>query len=265
MKIAIYVVFGILALLLIYFIYWEFRYRANIKEISQIFKKSNCIVYGRKGCGKDLIFNAVINERNELCYSNILYNQKLTTLRSIKDFSVEPNTFENMLEQDITIVDKNIRENTDMYISDGGIYLPSQYSQLLCKKYPSLPIFYALSRHLGNMNIHINTQYLGRVWDKLREQADGYFKAVKTTKTIFGNLITEIIYYDTYKSAMAELQPYEKAIFESNEEKASLKEFTAKNGVIKRFYIKQKPSNIHYDTRYFHKKFFGKRAPNSVK
>lgn len=249
----------------IYVVYWEIRYHSDLKFMADIYERGNVIQFGKKGTGKDLCFNAVINYRNKLCYSNIQYNKELVQIRSIKEFSVEPNTFINMLEQDIKIIPKHIRERTDMYISDGGIYLPSQYSQQLIKLYPSLPIFYAVSRHLGNMNIHINTQYLGRVWDKLREQADGYFKSCRTYKTIFGNLITEVIYYDTYKSAMAELLPYEKSFFESNEEKASLKEFEAKNGIIKRLYIKQKIKNIKYDTRYFHKVFYDKRSPDSIK
>lgn len=248
----------------IYYIYWDLVYKKNIKLIAEYFEKGNCIVFGKKGKGKDLLFNAVINQRKEHCYSNIQYNQEYTTIRGIQDFSVAPNTFINMLENDIKIIKKNITENTDMYISDGGIYLPSQYSQQLIKLYPSLPIFYAVSRHLGNMNIHINTQFLGRVWDKLREQADGYFKIMGTHKTIFGNLITEIIYYDTYKSAMSELLPYKKALFTSNEDKATYNEFVAKNGEIHRYWIKQKCKNVKYDSRYFHKVFYNKRSPDSI-
>lgn len=265
MKIAIIIGLVVAAIIGIYLLYWHIRYKHDLTFIAEKFEKGNVIVFGKKGHGKDIIFNAVINFRNKHCYSNIQFNRDLVSIRSIKDFSVEPNTYINMLEQNITIIPKKITEKTDMYISDGGIYLPSQYSQQLIKLYPSLPIFYATSRHLGNMNIHINTQYLGRVWDKLREQADGYFKAVETKKSLFGkSLITEIIYYETYKSAMAELLPYERSLFESGEEKSSLKEFEAKNGEIKRLYIKQPIKNVKYDSRYFHKVFYGKRSPDSI-
>lgn len=266
MKYALIIILIILSAVSFYLLYWHFKYKANIKEISNIFCKSNCIVYGRKGCGKDLIFNAVINNRNTVCFSNIMYNKDLCVLKSIQDFSVYPNTFINMLEQNIIPIKKDYGvEGVDMYISDGGIYLPSQYSQQLVKQYPSLPIYYALSRHLANMNIHINTQYLGRVWDKLREQADGYFKAVETKKSLFGkSLITEVIYYDTYKSAMAELLPYKKGLIDSKEDVANMKDFEAKNGIVKRYFIKQKISDLKYDTRYFHKVFYDVRSPDSL-
>lgn len=264
MKTAIIIILVIGALIGLIFLIKQIKYKLDLKFICNKFESGNCIVFGKKGKGKDLLFNAVINKRNKLAYSNILFNKKLIQLKPIKDFSVEPNTYLNMLNGNIEKINKTIKEQTDMYISDGGIYLPSQYSMQLCKLYPSLPIFYATSRHLGNMNIHINTQYLGRVWDKLREQADNYFKCVET-KRVGNSLITTIIYYDTYKSAMAELLPFKIGLFNSSEVKASLKEFEAKNGTVKQLKIKQKIKHVYYDTRYFHKVFFDKRAPNSIK
>lgn len=44
-----------------------------------------------------------------------------------------------------------------------------------------MPIFYALSRHLYNNNIHVNVQNLGRLWLKLREQADSFIRVLGTT------------------------------------------------------------------------------------
>lgn len=259
--IIIAIVIGII--IAIIFIFRELRYKRDLTELALNFKKCNCIVFGRKGCGKDLIFNAVINKRKEVCFCNILYNRDYSIKRPIKYFNVEPNTYVSLLEDNITTIPKRIKENIDMYISDGGIYIPSNCDNDLCKRYPSLPIYYALSRHLGNMNIHINTQYLGRVWCKLREQADCYIKAVKTRKSLFGqSLITECIVYDTYKSAMAELLPYECGFFKSNEEKAKLEEFKARNGEIKRLIIKQKIKNINYDSRWGHKLIYGTYAPS---
>lgn len=263
MKIALIVISVIIALAVIIFIVKEIKYKLDLKFIVDKFQNGNCIVFGKKGKGKDLLFNAVINKRNVLAYSNIQYNKDLINIKPIKDFSVEPNTYLNMLNGNIEFIPKKIKENTDFYISDGGIYLPSQYSQQLIKLYPSLPIFYATSRHLGNMNIHINTQYLGRIWDKLREQADSYFKCVETVRH-GNNLITTIIYYDTYKSAMAELLPFKQDLFNSSEVKASYKDFEAKNGTVKQLKIKQKIKNVNYDTRYFHKVFYNKRAPNTI-
>src|SRR5690606_12577738 len=109
--------------------------------------------------------------------------------------------YENFINDNVQQIEKREQlECADIYISDAGIYLPAQYHYLLDKKYKSLPIFYALSRHLYNNNVHVNTQALNRVWDKLREQADSYFKALKTIK-IFGLLFTRVRYYETYQVA----------------------------------------------------------------
>lgn len=265
MKIFLIVTAVISAILIINCVVWQLRYNKGKNIVLKAFRSGNCIVFGKKGKGKDLLFNYAINTRNELAYSNIQYNRELVQIKSIKEFSVEPNTFVNMLEDNVIKIKKNLKEHTDMYISDGGIYLPSQYANMLCKLYPSLPIFYATSRHLGEMNLHINTQYLGRVWDKLREQADTYFKVVGTRKSLFSrSLITEIIVYDTYKSAMAELLPFKTGLFKSAEEKAEQTKFIAKNGNIDRIFIKQHIKDIKYDTRYFHKVFYDKRSPNSA-
>ena len=83
--------------------------------------------------------------------------------------------------------------------------LPSQYDTKLYKSYPSFPIFYALSRHLYNSNIHCNTQNLSRVWKALREQADFYIKCIEVKKPfilgLFGFLRIDFICYDKYESA----------------------------------------------------------------
>lgn len=237
------------------------------------FTQENCILFGCKGAGKDLIFNKVINARSVNCYANIPYNKDLCTVKSIKDFSVAPNTYKDILNNDIKIVPKINKECCDMYISDGGIFLPSQYSNDLVKNYPSLPIYYALSRHLTNSNIHINTQYLGRVWDKLREQAGFYIRAVHTTKLSIkdrnekehGFLITDFIVYDNYQSALSKLQPFEnKRFFEGAEGAATKADFVAKHGNIKAYKIIQTIGSVYYDSRHFHKEIYGYNSPDSL-
>ena len=213
--------YGLLAFIFIYGLILAVKFQKGKQVLIKCFSEENCIIFGAKGAGKDLINNKVINARKTDCYANIPYNKDYCTVRSIKAFSVEPNTFENILNDDIKVIKKENKEQCDMYISDGGIILPSQYSNQLIKNYPSLPIYYALSRHLTNSNIHINTQYLGRVWDKLREQAGFYIRAVHTTKLSIkdrnekehGFLITDFIVYDNYQSALSKLQPFENKRF----------------------------------------------------
>lgn len=248
----------------IYGAIWAFRFHKGKKALVECFEKDNVIVFGLKGHGKDCIFNKSINVRNKPCYANIPYNKELCVVRDIQNFSVSPNTFENVLNNDVKIVKKFNKESTDLYISDGGIFLPSQYSNTLIKKYPSLPIYYALNRHLTNSNIHINSQYLGRIWDKLREHAGYYIKAVKTTY-LFGFLITEFIVYDRYDSAMSQLEPYvATGLFTHSESRANREDFLAKHGNITRYYIIQHKSKIYYKSRYFHEKFYGYNSPDDV-
>lgn len=242
---------------------WSIRFNRGKKLLLQAFQEGNVIVFGKKGKGKDCIFNKVIDSRQENCYSNIQFNKELCTIKPIKALSVEPNTYVDLLEDKVKIIPKTLKEETDFYISDGGIYLPSQYSNALCKLYPSLPIYYALSRHLTNSNIHINTQYLGRVWDKLREQADRYIRA-DGTKKIFGFLITKYTYYEKYDTAMQGIEPYvATGLFTSSESRAEREKHLATYGIIANGYIIQHKSKIHYDSRYFHKVMYGRVSPSS--
>ena len=253
-----------LAATAIYIIFWIVRFVNGKNELKRVFEDGNTIVFGLKGRGKDLIFNKTINARKNNCYANIPYNKLLCTVKDIREFSVSPNTFENILNNDVQIINKNNMENCDYYISDGGIFLPSQYSNTLIKKYPSLPIYYALNRHLTNSNIHINSQYLGRVWDKLREHAAYYIMAERTTK-IFGFLITKFIVYDKYDSASSKLRPYKiTGLLTHSESRANKEDFEAKHGYVKRFWIIQHKNNVYYDSRYFHRVFFGRPSPDSL-
>ncbi len=277
MKIVEIVLIVISAAIAIYGLILAVKFYKGKVALVNCFNDANCIVFGLKGSGKDLLYNKAINSRKVNCYANIPYNKEYCTVKSIQDFSVAPNTFENILNNDIKIVPKINKECCDMYISDGGIFLPSQYSNQLIKNYPSLPIYYALSRHLTNSNIHINSQYLGRVWDKLREQAGYFIRAVKTTrlamkvkdgengKKLIGFLITDFIVYDNYASAMAQLQPFDnKRLFAGAEGAATKAEFIAKHGNIKAYKVIQRISDIHYDSRYFHNLIYGYKSPDSM-
>lgn len=243
---------------------WALRFNRGKKALIEAFENDNVIVFGLKGHGKDLIFNKTINSRNTTCYANIPYNKELCVVRSLQEFSVSPNTSLDVLNDEITTIKKVNKENCDLYISDGGIFLPSHLSNTLVKKYPSLPIYYALNRHLTNSNIHINTQYLGRVWDKLREHAGYYIKACHTAK-IFGFLITRFIIYNKYDSAMSQLEPYKATgLIKRSESRANEEDFLSKHGEVKQYYIIQHKSKIYYDSRYFHKKFYGYNSPDTV-
>jgi len=226
---------------------------SNVAFLKKTFRGCNVIVFGKKGMGKDLIFQKVINVRKERCHANIPYG-RFNDVVPIGSLSVAPNTFKEVIEGNTSKVKRIYNDGEDFYISDGGIYLPSQYDSQLDKLYPSFPIFYALSRHLYNCNVHVNTQYLGRVWKKLREQADAYVMACGVIKLPFF-LICRFRYYDNYDTAEAMKLPMSSALLNSFN-KAEKNVMLAENGVIRNgfFFILKK--HIKYDTRYFEKVFF---------
>lgn len=258
----IYAILGVLAIFVILVINAAIQFARGKAAILECFENFNTCVFGLRGKGKDIIFNKGINARNVPCYATIPYNKELCIEAQLEQFSVAPNTFESIVNDDIKIIPKTLKENTDLYISDAGNLLPAQNSAQLVKKYPGFPAFYSLSRHLYNMNIHYNTQYLNRVWNLLREQTGRWIKAVKTTK-IGPFLITSFIIYDREASAASEMQPFKTSIF-NKEAKALKMDFEAKHGNIQAYKIIQLTKNIFYDSRYFHYKLFGYKSPDTI-
>lgn len=248
----------ILVLLILAVVAIVWRLERNARFIVDRFRAGNVIVFGQKGKGKDLIFQKVIAKRKERYFSNMDYGYNYNYL-SLIDLALGRNTYENFIEGVVEVIEKNEHlEGADIYISDAGIYLPAQYHYLLDKKYKSLPIFYALSRHLYNNNVHVNTQALNRVWDKLREQADSYFKALRTVK-IGGLLFTKVRYFETYETASENRSPMRRR-FLNKYSKALSDEYSAYNGLVFDMWICQLVSKVKYDTRYFHSVLFGNEA-----
>lgn len=251
-------------------IFISFAQHRNKAFILDKFINGNIIVAGKKGKGKDLFFNYVINARKARCRSNIQFNDKLcikTDLDylTLKNENGKQLQYSDFLDGKFEPIEKNIEEAVDYYISDGGVFLPSQFQAELCKKYPSLPITYALSRHLGKMNIHANTQNLNRLWDKLREQADGYFILRKSIKLPFF-MLQKMTYYDDYNRALSNLRPFHSnRLLSSKENKALAENFRATNGLIMDLWVLQRKLRISYDTREFHKQIYGVNAPRTNK
>lgn len=234
----------------------------------KIFNKNNVIVFGKKGTGKDLLFQYVINSRHQKHFSNIYFNKDTSNI-CLNDLELKNNTYDNFINNDIFLEEKKLQfEGKDFYISDIGIMLPSQYDTKLYKSYPSFPIFYALSRHLYNSNVHCNTQNLNRVWKALREQADTYIKCIGVDTPFFlgffGFLRINFIIYDKYESAEKSLLPLPYG-FMNKFLNANAKQYYATNGDIKKCYVLINKKSIHYDTRAFHEVVFGYKFKKTSK
>jgi hypothetical protein len=232
------------------FLFIVIKNELNYKFLIKQFDRFNIITFGKKGTGKDLFFQSIIHKRKKPYYSNISYGYNQLKEISVGDISVSPNTFDNSLENNFIKVPAVFKEKVDFFISDGGIYLPSQYDSSIDKKYPSMFIFYVLIRHLYNSNIHINYNgSITRLYKKLREQADGYIKMRRSIK-LFGFMIMLGTYYDKYESAEQSLLPLKVAML-NKYSKADGLLYQAQNGSIKDFFLIIRIKNIKYNTRYF--------------
>lgn len=252
----IFILFLVLSFIALFFLA---RHILFVQDLLREFRKKNVIVFGKKGTGKDLVFQYVIRKRHKPYYSNIDYGGKWEPTK-VKDISVAPNTYDSLINDRITPVELSFKENQDIYLSDGGIYLPSWNDSKLYKAYPSFPVYYAVIRHLTESNIHINTQNLDRVWKAIREQADFY---VRTLKTIhFGPIFfTKVVTYDRYQTAQECALPLRCRRF-NEVSKAQLDLYNATKGDIRQGWI----INVSpiYDTRYFRKLFVKDEGASSL-
>ncbi|MCQ2088372.1 MAG: hypothetical protein MJZ37_09985 [Bacilli bacterium] len=245
-----------LVLLIIFSIFVVVGQVSSVNFIKKAFADNNVIVFGRKGRGKDLIFQTAINLRKKEYYSNLNYGGQYN-FGSAKMLDLSPNDYTRLINNDIVVLDKEKYpyEHKDFYFSDGGIIFPSQYDTLLHKQYKTFPVAYALSRQLWNNNIHVNSQSLDRVWKALREQADYYIKCRRTIRLPF-HLVVLYTTYEKYRSAEQELNPMPKHTF-NKEQRRIYEQYVATNGKIENKFIIISKRNIHYDTRAYHKIIFG--------
>lgn len=144
----------------------------------RLFSHGNVLVSGMRGRGKDLAFCTVINARKKNYISNVQYSNPKAKFKRFdfdpKVWALAGNTYTDMVDNTVKTFSYPYPDGIDYYISDAGIYFPSQYQAELVKRYKGAPLFQALSRHLGDCNVHCNSQNQNRIWDKIREQSDIY-------------------------------------------------------------------------------------------
>lgn len=202
----IWVFLAIAVVFVLVVLYSKFQKRAFVR----LFEKGNCIVSGLRGCGKDMAFSIVVNTRKKNYISNIDYSSPKKKFKrfefDVKVWELSGNTYKDFADGTLKKFVYPYPDDIDYYISDAGVYFPSQYCTELVRCYGGAPFFQALSRHLGDCNVHCNVQNMPRLWDKIREQSDIYIRMDKCK--VFKKIVFIRSYvYEMEESCNARLVP----------------------------------------------------------
>lgn len=226
----------------------------RMKKILKLFNSGNVCVFGLRGRGKDLLMSNVVARRGLPYVCNSNYGGDHIPL-IMKEFDCGGNTYDNFLNNKIIPYVYPYSDGVDIYISDAGVYFPSQYCGDLNKKYGYFSTFMALSRHLGDCNVHFNVQNLNRVWDKIREQSDIYI-CCNWSRFFFKKwVLQKITIYEKYESAVSRVPPYRAPRIKMNEDRRlqvamAKQNYRISHGEIKSRIIFYKHLS-GYDTRVF--------------
>lgn len=179
----------------------------KIKKIIKYFEDGNVSVCGMRGRGKDLLFANIAMRRDLPYISNINYGHEWQPFAFDK-LDCGKNTYKDFISGNVRYYEYVYEDGTDIYLSDAGVYFPSQYCNELNKDFREMPVFQALSRHVGNCNFHYNVQNLNRVWDKIREQSDIYILCRRCLYIkLFDVVIQKVTIYSDYNSALSRRKP----------------------------------------------------------
>lgn len=226
----------------------------RFKKIIKLFESGNVCVCGLRGTGKDLLMSNVVTRRQKPYISNIDYGFNHYPF-NYDDLDCGKNIYSNFIDGKVNNYVYPYPDGTDVYLSDAGIYFPSQFCSDLNRRFPYMAVFQAISRHVGDCNFHFNAQNLNRVWDKIREQSDIYImcRGCFYFKDIVFQRIT---IYDRYQSAVDRQRPLRlpMPLFSNKEtrmlRKIQLAQYEASHGMIKDAFLIYKNKST-YNTRQF--------------
>ena len=223
----------------------------NKHKVMKQFKLGNVIVTGMRGRGKDMLFCIAVNYFKKNYISNVQYSDPKKKYQRFefdtKVWELAGNDYQSLVDGKIKKYVYPYPDGINYYISDSGIYFPAQYATELCKKYKAAPMFQALSRQLGDCNVNCNTQALGRVWDKIREQSDIYIEMTGCKVIKKWALLKGYIYDDAEACAMHKKPP---KFGWGKEGRANRTIYESQNGKIQRFWFITKIP-YKYDDRRF--------------
>ena len=272
--IILYIVLGVVCLLFLIFLLIT---RHNFRKIRKMFRRGSVSVCGLRGRGKDMLIANVIARDNRPYISNVDYRVKGNTWIPLDmSFLDVKNNYRNFIYGNVVPFKYGYPEDVDIYISDTGIYFPSQYNGELNKEFRQFPVFLALSRQIGHCNVHTNTQALNRPWDKVREQSDIYircescrysgnvrlFKRSRLLGRLFGRFVFQrVTVYTQFQAAADAVKPYVhikvpfsisakvRAEYKARD-RAAYRKFVEDHGEVRRYFLLYQ-NKSRYDTRVF--------------
>lgn len=174
-----------------------------------LFHRYSVCVTGAKGTGKDLLTGNIIARNPRKYSSNIDYTKDSRYIPlNFKDLDLNGNTRRDFVNGTVKPYKSPYPDGTDVYISDVGVYFPSQYCNELNKEYPYLSLMECLSRHIWKGRIHLNCQNFSRIYDKLREHSDIFIRCNWCIYIPFVNfVIQKITIYDRAQSCQDRVRP----------------------------------------------------------
>lgn len=214
----------------------------NLKKIIKLFEKGNVCVTGLRGTGKDMLFSNVAVRRKKKYISNVPYGGDCVPFDYSQTLNLGDNTFKEFISGNVKQYVFPYSRGTDIYISDAGVYFPSQECSYLDKTFKGAPLFMALSRHLG-ANVFVNVQNLERCWKKIVEQSEVYIRCEKCV-VLFGKIVLQTVcVYERADSCQMRVPPcpYKVPLFAPRESKALYKlkqlDYQVAHGEIKRYLL----------------------------
>ena len=179
----------------------------RFKKVVKMFEKGNVCVTGLRGTGKDLLMSNVVVRRDLPYVSNIDYGGFYAPLR-LSLINLGENTYKDFINGTVKHYEFPYPKGSDIYVSDAGVYFPSQYCNELNRDFKYVPGYLALCRQVSHNNFHINVQNLNRAWDKIREQSDTYIMCRGCLYIPFVKIVIQLItVYDKYESCVNRVKP----------------------------------------------------------
>lgn len=178
----------------------------NLRKIIKLFENGNVCVCGLKGTGKDMLFSNVAFRRKLPYISNTDYGGDYIPFDYSTTLAIGGNSHRDFIQGKIKPYEYPYPDKTDIYLADAGVYFPSQECSFLDRDYKGIPLFCALSRHLGECSVHVNVQNLERCYTKIREHSDTYISC-QWCKVFFG-LVFQLVYiYERGESCQLRVPP----------------------------------------------------------